>query len=87
MRSRRVVPWLAFCWNSYRSSATICHGVAQSFPDAMHAQEKLRGKGQDIKVIYGVEAYFVNDLAKSQAVQGQCQFCCCHWDRPLYRIY
>ncbi len=32
------------------------HGVAQAFPDAMEASKK-----HNIKVLYGVEAYFVND--------------------------
>ncbi|MBO7514648.1 MAG: PHP domain-containing protein, partial [Lachnospiraceae bacterium] len=33
------------------------HGVVHAFPDAMHALEK----GSDFKVIYGVEAYLVDD--------------------------
>ena len=37
------------------------HGVAQAFPDAMTAAEKLAKAGKDIKILYGVEAYFVND--------------------------
>ncbi len=36
------------------------HGVVQSFPEAYKA-----AKGSDIKVILGVEAYFVNDLGTS----------------------
>ena len=38
------------------------HGVAQAFPDAMNACEGLEYKGKEIKIIYGTEAYFVNDM-------------------------
>jgi len=38
------------------------HGVAQAFPDAMNACEELEYKGKYIKIIYGTEAYFVNDV-------------------------
>jgi DNA polymerase-3 subunit alpha (Gram-positive type) len=38
------------------------HGVAQAFPDAMNAAEFLKKAGKEIKVIYGVEAYFMDDL-------------------------
>ena len=44
------------------------HGVAQAFPDAMNASEELAKKGKPIKIIYGMEAYFVNDLVS--AVRG-----------------
>ena len=45
------------------------HGVAQAYPDAMNAAESLAKKGKPIKVIYGMEAYFVNDLVP--AVKGR----------------
>ncbi len=38
------------------------HGVAQAFPDAMNAAEALERDGKEIKVIYGTEAYFIDDL-------------------------
>lgn len=37
------------------------HGVVQSFPDAASARKDLVKKGQDIKVIYGMEGYLVDD--------------------------
>ena len=42
------------------------HGNVQGFPEAMIASEKLG----DIKVIYGLEAYFVNDM--QSALYGEC---------------
>ena len=41
------------------------HGVAQSFPDAWHA-----GEGK-IKILYGCEGYFVNNLDDRIAVHGE----------------
>ncbi len=37
------------------------HGNLQSYPEAMNTVEALNSKGSDIKMIYGIEAYFVND--------------------------
>lgn len=43
------------------------HGVAQAFPDAYNA-----GKKHGIKVIYGVEGYYINDYDDRMAVSGPC---------------
>ena len=40
------------------------HGVAQSFPDAWHAA------GDKIKILYGVEGYFVNNVDDRVVVHG-----------------
>ncbi len=57
----------------HRAIAITDHGVAQAFPDAMNTVEALnRGIENDedkFKVIYGVEAYFVNNLVS--AVTGK----------------
>ena len=42
----------------HKAMAITDHGVVQSFPDADHALKP----GDDIKIIYGVEAYLVDDL-------------------------
>ena len=44
------------------------HGVAQAFPEAMNTAKSLAKAGTPIKVIYGTEAYFVDDLVT--AVSG-----------------
>ena len=48
------------------------HGVVQSFPDAMHASKgtKVAGTDQDIKILYGCEAYYYNDMDGKTAVFG-----------------
>ena len=46
----------------HKAVAITDHGVVQSFTDAFHAKEKLKLK--DFKIIYGVEAYLVDDLVE-----------------------
>ncbi len=38
------------------------HGVAQAYPEAMNTANKINSGENKIKVIYGIEAYFVNDM-------------------------
>ncbi len=49
----------------HRAIAITDHGVAHSFPDADHAAAK-----KNIKILYGVEAYFQNDVDSTVAIHG-----------------
>ncbi len=46
--------------------AVTDHGVAQAFPDMWKA-----GKKHGVKIIYGLEAYFLNDMDGNSAVIGK----------------
>ena len=48
--------------------AVTDHGGAQAFPDMWKA-----GKKHKVKIIYGMEAYYVNDMDGSSAVSGRSQ--------------
>ena len=52
------------------------HGGAQSFPDAMKAASKAKvaGTDQNIKILYGCEGYYVNDVDDRIAVHGEEDF-------------
>lgn len=54
----------AIAWG-HRAIGITDHGVAQAYPDAMNA---AKGK---IKILYGCEGYFVNDLDEPHCRQGR----------------
>lgn len=52
---KRAASW------GHTAIAITDHGNAQGYPDAMNAAEKLAKDGKEIKIIYGVEGYLVDD--------------------------
>ena len=61
----------AAAWG-HRAIAITDHGCAQSFPDAMKAASKAKvaGTEENIKVIYGCEGYYINDVDDRIVVHG-----------------
>ena len=65
----------AAAWG-HRAIAITDHGCCQSFTDALHCVEdwkgapKVAGTDEDIKILYGCEGYYVNDVDDISAVFG-----------------
>ncbi len=65
----------AAAWG-HKAIAITDHGCVQSFTDALHVIEdwkgapKVSGTDEDIKVLYGCEGYYVNDVDDILAVYG-----------------
>ena len=56
----------------HKAIAITDHGCCQSFPDALKASKnKVAGTDQNIKILYGCEGYFVNDVDDRIAVHGE----------------
>lgn len=58
--SAAVLVKQAFVWG-HMAIAVTDHGNVQAFPEVMGAIEQIRAYGGDIKPIYGMEGYLVND--------------------------
>ncbi len=64
---RRAAAW------GHPAIAITDHGVVQSFPEAMSAAAKInkdREGDQKLKVLYGTECYFVNNIERVRSVYG-----------------
>ena len=61
----------AAAWG-HKAIAITDHGCAQSFPDAMKAagKAKVAGTDENIKILYGCEGYYVNDVDDRIVVHG-----------------
>ena len=65
----------AAAWG-HRAIAITDHGCCQSFTDALHVVEdwkgapKVAGTDEDIKILYGCEGYYVNDVDDRIVVHG-----------------
>ena len=65
----------AAAWG-HRAIAITDHGCVQSFTEALHVVEgwggapKVAGTNDDIKIIYGCEGYYINDVDDRVAVKG-----------------
>ena len=65
----------AAAWG-HRAIAITDHGCCQSFTDALHTVEdwkgapKVAGTDEDIKILYGCEGYYINDVDDLLAVRG-----------------
>ena len=56
----------------HKAIAITDHGVASSFPAALSASKaKVTGTDQNIKILYGCEGYYINDVDDRIAVHGQ----------------
>ncbi len=66
----------AAAWG-HKAIAITDHGCVQSFTDALHAVEargggpKVAGTDQVIKILYGCEGYYINDVDDRLAVHGE----------------
>ncbi len=65
----------AAAWG-HRAIAITDHGCVQSFTEALHTVEgrggapKVAGTDEDIKILYGCEGYYINDVDDRLAVHG-----------------
>ena len=65
----------AAAWG-HKAIAITDHGCVQSFTDALHVVEdwkgapKVAGTDETIKILYGCEGYYINDVDDRVAVQG-----------------
>ena len=66
----------AAAWG-HRAIAITDHGCCQAFTDALHAVEtrkgplKVSGTDEPLKILYGCEGYYVNDVDDRIVVHGQ----------------